>query len=416
MDAFYRNQPLPLKRCPAPLDGSRLRSFPKDNVWRIADLKGCSPKKQHYPEHSSFQTRTVHRPSVANDLLYEACDWVDGIPLSRPRKHLGRDFSDGVLLAEVIHYYKPHWIDLHNYTPANARSQKEHNWRLLNTRVLKRRFGIALEDNDIDDLVEGDKDAVERLLLDIKQRLEVPLAHVRTPARPLTDLDGRRYSHPNDRFTYLYPPNYPANRSVSTELLSRANNVLVHSSPSSSQSIYPSSSTRTNTVLRQGGRTLATPPRKRFEADQDTSELSPLSSMPMFPSDDGQETSLRGYSVKNETLYSPPVPSGSWESVLSPGEFTEWQALKATDTEFWTTPSHWMGPRGGQPTWMLGTGTSTDSQLQQKIDTLTEQLSLQQQKISSLEELLALKNLKITALTQRLSDDPLISSSKTLAA
>ena len=28
--------------------------------------------------------------------------WIDSIPLSRPKKNLARDFSDGVLAAEII--------------------------------------------------------------------------------------------------------------------------------------------------------------------------------------------------------------------------------------------------------------------------------------------------------------------------
>ena len=32
------------------------------------------------------------------DVLYS---WVDDIPLSRPKKNMTRDFSDGVMVAEV---------------------------------------------------------------------------------------------------------------------------------------------------------------------------------------------------------------------------------------------------------------------------------------------------------------------------
>ena len=28
--------------------------------------------------------------------------WIDAIPLSRPKRNIGRDFSDGVMLAEVL--------------------------------------------------------------------------------------------------------------------------------------------------------------------------------------------------------------------------------------------------------------------------------------------------------------------------
>ena len=78
--------------------------------------------------------------------------WIDDIPLSRPKKSLPRDFSDGgewlllatsihnihsaVLVAEVVHYFLPKIVDLHNYTPANALKQKQSNWGTLNRRML----------------------------------------------------------------------------------------------------------------------------------------------------------------------------------------------------------------------------------------------------------------------------------------
>ncbi|GFH16235.1 SPEF1-like protein [Haematococcus lacustris] len=42
--------------------------------------------------------------------------WVDEIPLSRPKRNIARDFSDGVLTAEVVHHYFPKLVELHNYS------------------------------------------------------------------------------------------------------------------------------------------------------------------------------------------------------------------------------------------------------------------------------------------------------------
>ena len=36
------------------------------------------------------------------DAMKSLLKWIDSIPLSRPKKSLARDFSDGVLAAEVI--------------------------------------------------------------------------------------------------------------------------------------------------------------------------------------------------------------------------------------------------------------------------------------------------------------------------
>ena len=47
-------------------------------------------------------------------------NWIDEIPLSRPKRNIARDFSDGVLVAEVVKHYIPHLVDLHNYSQAHS--------------------------------------------------------------------------------------------------------------------------------------------------------------------------------------------------------------------------------------------------------------------------------------------------------
>jgi hypothetical protein len=36
---------------------------------------------------------------------------VDEIPLSRPKRSITRDFSDGVLMAELVHHYFPKLVE-----------------------------------------------------------------------------------------------------------------------------------------------------------------------------------------------------------------------------------------------------------------------------------------------------------------
>jgi hypothetical protein len=38
--------------------------------------------------------------------------WVDSIPLSRPKKNMARDFSDGCLIAEILYYYHPKMVPI----------------------------------------------------------------------------------------------------------------------------------------------------------------------------------------------------------------------------------------------------------------------------------------------------------------
>ena len=62
-------------------------------------------------------------------------NWVDEIPLSRPKRNIARDFSDGgkyiipqpksnypliVLVAEIVKHFVPHIVELHNYSAAHS--------------------------------------------------------------------------------------------------------------------------------------------------------------------------------------------------------------------------------------------------------------------------------------------------------
>ena len=71
-------------------------------------------------------------PPLTEEELTQIYDWVDQIPLSRPKKNISRDFSDGVLVVEILAHYLPRLVELHNYSPANSKTQKLYNWNTLN--------------------------------------------------------------------------------------------------------------------------------------------------------------------------------------------------------------------------------------------------------------------------------------------
>jgi hypothetical protein len=70
---------------------------------------------------------------LSEEELQEVYSWIDEIPLTRQKKNITRDFSDAVLAAEVVHHFLPKYVELHNYSPANATQQKMINWRTLNS-------------------------------------------------------------------------------------------------------------------------------------------------------------------------------------------------------------------------------------------------------------------------------------------
>ena len=98
-------------------------------------------------------------------------NWVDEIPLSRPKRNIARDFSDGVLLAEIIKHSLPKLVDMHNYSQAHSVSQKTYNWNTLNVKVLKK-LGLNLSKKEIESIVNMEPDAIEKVLLALRYHIE----------------------------------------------------------------------------------------------------------------------------------------------------------------------------------------------------------------------------------------------------
>lgn len=108
---------------------------------------------------------------VAEHELQGLYTWVDEIPLSRPKRNIARDFSDGVLLAEVVHHSFPKLVELHNYSSANGTQQKLYNWNTLNTKVFKR-LGFTVTRQDTEACCNCVPGAVERVLKLVKTKIE----------------------------------------------------------------------------------------------------------------------------------------------------------------------------------------------------------------------------------------------------
>lgn len=71
-------------------------------------------------------------PALTEEELNSIYNWVDEIPLSRPKKNITRDFADGVLTAEIVQHYIPKLVEIHNYSLAHSQTQKLYNWNTLN--------------------------------------------------------------------------------------------------------------------------------------------------------------------------------------------------------------------------------------------------------------------------------------------
>ena len=117
---------------------------------------------QNQMEGQDEQNEEMNGEQEENELMY-IYEWVDSIELSRPKKNIARDFSDGVLLAEIMKSYLPRLVDLHNYPSCSNTKHKESNWNVLNNKVLKR-LGIKLTKKEINDIIKCEHLAIEHLL------------------------------------------------------------------------------------------------------------------------------------------------------------------------------------------------------------------------------------------------------------
>jgi len=108
--------------------------------------------------------------NVINKLMY-IYEWVDSMKLSRAKKNISRDFSDGQLLSEILKYYLPKMVDLNNYPPASNTNQKCYNWTTLNNKVLKK-IGIKLNKQEINDIIMCKNFAIEHILEKVYKGIE----------------------------------------------------------------------------------------------------------------------------------------------------------------------------------------------------------------------------------------------------
>ncbi|XP_068573796.1 sperm flagellar protein 1 [Cebidichthys violaceus] len=102
--------------------------------------------------------------------------WIDKISLSRPKRHITRDFSDGVMAAEVVKYFFPKLVDLHNYTATNSTPQKLSNWNLLNRKVFSK-LNFHVPEDTVKRIVLSTAGVIEPVLSALREKIDKKLEH-----------------------------------------------------------------------------------------------------------------------------------------------------------------------------------------------------------------------------------------------
>lgn len=103
--------------------------------------------------------------------LEELLKWIDDIPLSWKKKNLSRDFSDGVLMAEICAHFYPKAVDLFNYNEGLKVDTKIYNWNTLNAKVL-RKIKFPIDKVTITDIANCKQGTIEKVLWDFKHFVE----------------------------------------------------------------------------------------------------------------------------------------------------------------------------------------------------------------------------------------------------
>ncbi|XP_039189830.1 sperm flagellar protein 1 isoform X2 [Crotalus tigris] len=122
--------------------------------------------------------------------LNELYTWVDAIPLSRPKRNITRDFSDGVLVAEVVKFYFPKMVEMHNYAPANSTQQKLSNWGHLNRKVLSK-LNFSIPEDVVRKIAQCTPGVVELVLIPLRQKIEEKQKQAKMSTSSYQDLGMR---------------------------------------------------------------------------------------------------------------------------------------------------------------------------------------------------------------------------------
>ena len=126
-----------------------------------------------YPNAGGNTMQQQQQPDIiplSEEDLHDLYLWVDGIPISRPKRNIARDFSDGCCVAEIVKHYFPKLVEIHNFQPANGMTGKVANWDTLNNRVFRKLY-FEVPREEIRDISAAVPGAIERFLRALRTKI-----------------------------------------------------------------------------------------------------------------------------------------------------------------------------------------------------------------------------------------------------
>ncbi|XP_060076607.1 sperm flagellar protein 1-like [Ylistrum balloti] len=134
--------------------------------------------------------------------LYE---WIDSIPLSKPKRKIERDFADGVQVAEIVKFFFPKMVEVNQYSPCSKESQKMENWKYLNRKVFKK-LRFELGDDVIRDVANCKPGVIEGVLSKLRLKIDQVLWHMKNNPRRESDKPeaDQMYDSPQRKLTYRH--------------------------------------------------------------------------------------------------------------------------------------------------------------------------------------------------------------------
>lgn len=108
---------------------------------------------------------------LSEEEIREIYEWVDEFDLTRIKRNIARDFSDAVLIAEILKEYYPQLVWMHCYSGVSSSMEKKQNWLLLKKRVMNK-ISFSLGMSEINSIINVEEHAVEKFLFRLKRFLE----------------------------------------------------------------------------------------------------------------------------------------------------------------------------------------------------------------------------------------------------